>query len=413
MRFLFQPLGRFFLRRWIVPRWRETRYVAIFNAIAVLSVAVGTLAVLLAVAILHGFESAIYRYVTSFMAHIEITGLFNMPIDHYEDAALFINQTSNVAASSPYRSGNALLKPKSSNHFEGVFCKGVPPNAKLPYIFPFVKSGLHHFTSDSAAELFVGTLLAERLQLQVGDTVFALAFAPQFARRRLAANVERLIVAGIFETGATQFDENVVFLPFGTAGKLFGFSRYQATGFDVYVANIDQIVQTAEQLNQGLGYRFVARTMYDRYSSLFAWIDLQKRPIPIVLGLIAVVALFNVVSALLTLMVAKMQEIALLRSLGMRRQQLRQVFLAVGMTLVLSGWLLGSVLTLLVSWIQQRFHVLRLQTDVHFFSYLPIELSSWHFITVAAILLPVGFLTIWIPATMAMRIPPLRAFRFR
>jgi len=370
------------------------------------------IAVLLALAILQGFESAIYRYVTSFTAHIEITGLFSFPIEHYEDPLKYIQKTPNVTAVVPYRLGNALIKPQHSQQFDGILCKGIPVNASLPYVSPFVQQGDVYFHSDSAAEVMIGQLLADRLDLQVGDTVFLLALSAPSQQQSLP-HIAALRVIAIFETGATQFDENVVFLPFGTAGHLLGFSRYQATGYDIQVGDLSQLIPTAERLNQGLGYRFVARTMYDLYSTLFAWIDLQKRPIPIVLGLIAFVALFNVISALLTLMVAKWHEIAVLRSLGMQRHQLRRIFLAIGMALVVAGWVVGAGLTLFAGWLQNQFHLLRLQTDVYFFSYLPITFDPLHFLSVAVTLLIVGFLTIWIPATMATRIPPLQALRFR
>ncbi len=412
MRWLLHPLRRIFIQRWLFPKWSETRHIVIFNTIAVGSVALGTAAVLLALAILQGFENAIYRYVTSFTAHIEITGLFSLPIEHYEDPLEYIQKTPNVTAVVPYRLGNALIRPKHSQQFDGVLCKGIPPDAALPYVSPFVQQGKAHFRSDSAPELMIGRLLAERLDLQVNDTVFLLAFNAA-AQQQSLPSIAALRVIAVFETGATQFDENVVFLPFETAGRLLGFSRYQATGYDIQVADLRQLIPTAERLNQGLGYRFVARTMYDLYSSLFAWIDLQKRPIPIVLGLIAFVALFNVVSALLTLMVAKLHEIAVLRSLGMQRRQLRQIFLAVGMALVIVGWIIGAGLTLVAGWLQNQFHVLRLQTDVYFFSYLPITFEPLHFLIVAALLLIISFFTIWIPATLATRIPPLQALRFR
>jgi lipoprotein-releasing system permease protein len=186
-----------------------------------------------------------------------------------------------------------------------------------------------------------------------------------------------------------------------------------AASVDIMLYDINTAAYVSKKMNLSLGYPYYAYTVFDLHSAIFAWIELQKAPIPLVLGLISIVAVFNIVTILLITVVEKTHSIGILRALGMPRNNIIRIFIIQGLSIGLVGTLLGCGIGLTVGLIQQHYQIFKLHGEIYFLDTLPVRFEAWHFITVISVSLVLSFLATLIPAFIAARIQPIRAIRFK
>jgi lipoprotein-releasing system permease protein len=185
--------------------------------------------------------------------------------------------------------------------------------------------------------------------------------------------------------------------------------------FDVTVRDISSVDSVAAQLESNLGFPASARTIYQiqPYSSLFAWVDLQQGIIPLVIGVIVIVAAFNIVGTLLMMILEKTREIGVLQSLGASQKMLKRLFLALGLLIGAVGTLFGSALALSLGLIQKQFGIIPLPAEAYYMTTAPIQLNPLDYLVVGGITLLLCCLAAYIPARVAARIEPVRAIRFQ
>jgi lipoprotein-releasing system permease protein len=161
-----------------------------------------------------------------------------------------------------------------------------------------------------------------------------------------------------------------------------------------------------------LGYPHFARTVYDSYRNLFSWIELQKKPIPIILGLIIIVATVNIIGTLLMMVLDKTKEIGVLAAMGATRWGITLIFLRQGLTIALFGTTLGNILAFTALFVQQEFHILSLPSDIYFMTSVPVLMRWEDFLIVSAITIALCLLSALLPARLASRLHPVTAIRF-
>jgi lipoprotein-releasing system permease protein len=161
-----------------------------------------------------------------------------------------------------------------------------------------------------------------------------------------------------------------------------------------------------------LGYPHYGRTVFQTYRNIFSWIDLQKKPIPIILGLIIVVATVNIIGTLLMMVLSKTKDIGILMSLGATRAGITRIFLRQGLTIALTGAGIGNVFAFVLCYSQMKFGFFSLPSDIYFMSSVPILLRPEYFLLVTAISIVLCLLSSIIPARLAARLHPVSALRF-
>jgi lipoprotein-releasing system permease protein len=152
--------------------------------------------------------------------------------------------------------------------------------------------------------------------------------------------------------------------------------------------------------------------VFQTYRNIFSWIDLQKKPIPLILGLIIVVATVNIVGTLLMMVLSKTKDIGVLMSLGATRVGIMKIFLRQGLTIAVTGAAIGNVFALVVCLAQMKFRFFSLPSDIYFMSSVPILLRSEYFVLVTVTSIVLCLLSSIIPARLASRLHPIKALRF-
>src|SRR5690606_38892836 len=172
-------------------------------------------------------------------------------------------------------------------------------------------------------------------------------------------------ITGIFESGMAEYDDLAAFVNIKSAEKLFGADN-SVSGYDIKLKNVSQIDSITSYLNSQLRYPFYAESIYQTHRNIFTWIDLQKKPIPIILVLIIIVAVFNIVGTLLMIVLEKTNAIGILKSLGAKRNQIVKVFIYQGIFISLIGILIGNVLAFVLTFLQLEFNLIALPSSVYF-----------------------------------------------
>ncbi len=399
----------FIAHRYLRSR-RNAGFFSFIAAIAILGVMLGTAALIIALSVLGGFEREITEKVVGFSSHVQILAFQNQPL--YNPAyteQVVMDSIAVVKSISPFVQREALIRTREG--VDGVFLKGLDPENDNSTTWRYIVQGQYDLAreADGPAKLVLGKKLASRLGLELGDraTIFGIGRNLGEGRTR----VKQFIVSGIYESGMTEYDDAYAFTDLESAEDLFQMGT-AVSGFDILLTNTVKADMVADRVQDLLGYPYYGRTVYQTYRNLFSWIELQKKPIPIILGLIIIVATVNIIGTVLMMVLDKTREIGVLRSMGATQWGITKIFLRQGLTIAIIGTVLGNALALVLCLAQLEFRFFSLPSDIYFMTTVPILLSPAYFLLVSAIAIGLCLLCAFLPARLAARLDPVTAIRF-
>jgi lipoprotein-releasing system permease protein len=401
------------LIKFISSRFWDTenrRFVNFARYFAISSIIIGSLALTLSLSVLEGYDRELRKNAVKFTTHINLQTFNRTVIKEYQNYIQKIMKYSNdITSVEPVIQSEGLIK--NHNNVEGIFLRGVPSSYNFTSFSNDLKSG--RFDIKDTNSIILGQRLADKLKVKVGDQVVLFGIKSIESLTNVKYKIKKYKVEGIFQSNMAQYDDVIAYINFQSAQSLLDLQNDEITNFEIMLDDVTKSPNIAEKLEKYLGYPFYALTVYDLHRSVFSWIELQKEPIPIVLGLITIIAAFNIITTLFILVVEKIKSIATLRALGLQKRIIVSVFVNLGISLGFFGSLIGSGISLLLSYLQQNYHLIKLNGDIYFLDILPVEIVPLYYVYVIAITLTLAFLATLIPALIAARISPIQAFRFK
>ena len=379
------------------------------TAVAVGSVAVGTAALIIAFTILDGFERELRSNLIGFSAHIQV-GVFRDGVVENDPSMLReLRDVQNVTDAGPFLEREAIVI--AGDNIEGVRVKGLDSTRDLSRIRGKIVAGSYALDPvDGRHSIVIGKRLADKLNLAVGDRMLLLGVT-DFTDVYNAPKVQ-CTIRGIYETGLAEYlDDVYVFTGLGTAQRVFGLPG-RINGYDVLCDDVAMVEQTVDRIQTEIGYPFDPRSVFSMYHHLFVWIDLQQELIPIVVGSLIVISVFNVIATLLLFVIEKTQYIGILLAMGASRRHVRRIFLMQGLFIGAVGAVTGAGIAFAFSFAQQELQFFSLPQDVYFMTTVPIHMSVAVFVGVAAAGVLLALLSSFIPAALAARLDPIRSIRF-
>jgi lipoprotein-releasing system permease protein len=299
---------------------------------------------------------------------------------------------------------------RSDRTAEGIVIKGVDPERDISAAKTRLVSGVYDIAErDSGLQsVIIGRRLAERLGVGIGDRVLLFGLGGTTVSLS-QTRILQVIVRGIY--GMAEYDGSYVYLHLRNAQRLLQVGR-TVSGYDLLVHDVATVDRLAREIPEDLGYPYYARTMFQQYRNLFTWIELQKKPIPIILGLIIIVATVNIVGTLLMMVLEKAKEVGTLRTLGMSRRTIVKIFQWKGMLIGLAGTAAGNIVAYVLCWIELKYRFFPLPSGVYFMTHVPIEMSVWDFLLVSGSALVMCYLASMFPARVAASLDPIKTLRF-
>lgn len=386
-----------------------SRFLSFMTAVAIGSVAIGTAALIITFTILDGFERELRSNLIGFSAHIHVGVFRNDVVPEMPGTQGDLERIPNVERAGPFLEREAMVITR--DEIEGVRVKGLDSLRDLSRIRDRIVAGKYALNPiDEKHSIVIGKRLADKLNLDVGDRMLLLGVT-DFANIYNAPKLQ-CTIRGIYETGMAEYlDDIYVFTALPTAQRVFGFAD-RINGYDVLCKDVGQVEETVDAIQHRIGYPFDPRSVFSMYHHLFVWIDLQQELIPIVVGSLILISVFNVIATLLLFVIEKTQYIGILLAMGASRRHVRKIFVMQGLSIGVMGAAIGAVLAFAFALAQQELQFFSLPQDVYFMTTVPIHMTIDVFAGVALAGVALAFLSSFIPAALAARLNPIRSIRF-
>ncbi len=381
---------------------------------AIGGVAVGTAALLLALMIVRGFSREIESKIVGFGQAVQVESYLGDPLERADTLVTRLEAVSGVARATPAVVDFGLLSVPGgdADGVDGVLLWGTTP-AGQPYVAERVGEGGAFAFGDDGRGIVLGARMAERLGLAVGDRVTAYSTRGLGGGRiQSRPRIKPFRVTGIFETGLGDFDDQFAYIDLETARSLFAYGPDEATRIDLALVDRDQARAVADAITDEIGPPLFARPIEDVYRGLFAWVELQQSIVPLVISILVIVAAFNIIGALLMVVLEKAREIGTVLAMGASRAAVRRLFVIFGFLVGVIGASIGTALAVGLGLIQVRYEVISLPQDAYYLDTAPVELRLLDVAVTVLAAIVLCTLAAYIPARAAARIEPIRTIRF-
>ena len=393
---------------------RKQTVISVITVISILGVAAGVGALIIALAINNGFQSTLEASLLSATAHVSI--LERDPgfgIENWAQLLPKLRRLPNVISATPGLYGQIALKGPLVG--SGAVLKGVPlgHGGPVPQMLQHLKSGsLSSFDAPSGVYgIVVGSRLAEQTGIVLHSPVTVISYQGQLTPIGVVPSLFHFRVMGIFESGLYDLDSTWAFTSLPAAQHVLDLNDVVNT-IELRLDDIFKAPDVARQAEQIIGPKLVASTWMDQNRSLLNALKLEKTVSIITVSLIELIAALNILVVLVMLVMEKHRDIAILMSMGARRQQIQRIFVLQGLIIGALGCIIGLTLGYTVTALFNHYHWLKLDEQIYSISYVPFQ-SHWTYgIWVAALTLLTSFVATLHPSRNASRVAPAESLRY-
>ncbi|MEJ5305695.1 MAG: ABC transporter permease [Ignavibacteria bacterium] len=392
---------------------RRSKFLSTITLISILGVMIGVIVLDIALSVLNGFEREIENKLVGFNLHIDLGTVEGQLVSYDENEIAEIKKIvgNDLAGISPYAGQLALVRSRKFK--EGVFIKGILPEYDYTDLRNNIIEGEYRISNDkNYPTILIGKKLARKIGVKLNDTItafslhsFVLPIDPEHI------SVKKFVVSGIYESGMSEYDDVNAFVHLNSAQELFGFDD-KISGYEIKLKNPQLADYYSFTLSAKLGYPYQAKSIYQTYRNIFNWIELQKKPIPVVLAFITIVAIFNIISTLLIHVMDKTNSIGILKTLGATSKQIKTIFLLNGVFIGFIGTVAGNIIALILLHLQLNFNIIKIPEGIYFLDKVPISIEAESFLIVSLLSIIISILFSFLPARFAAKIDIIKSIRF-
>lgn len=354
--------------------------------------------------ILAGYEEIIQETAARFGMQITVQQSDGTPLANITPLASTISSIHGVESVSEAIRQETLVKMRGT--LDGAIIVGLPADHIHRAFGGLLTNGSSSGTADFA---MVGSGLARRLSVSVGDSVTVITRSVTEQRPVVA----RVPISGVFTSGMSSYDEHAIVTTTDNARRIIKAPTSVSSMLMIACSpgsDEDGIVRT---INSQIGDRMLVLTYRDHFAAMWNWIDLQRRPIPVIMSLIAIVSMFTVVTTVLLSIVEKTRSLAMLSTLGMSPWKLALITAIRVLSTSIIGVVAGLALSSTLIAVQRTWHVISLDGNIYYVRHLPVAFEPFVLASSGLLILVAACLAAAVPMIITMRIRPIRALRFR
>ena len=424
----------FFIARRVAASGQKS-FARLIIRIATTAVALSIAVMIIANALIKGFKTEISDKMFSFWGHIHITSAQQTttyePIPILDDQEFlprlktlksvpdsFLRQQitegglkksfGGIKHIQAYATKAGIIKTK--DNFEGVILKGVGADFNWPFIEQYIIEGrkLNLCTSSVCSEILISKSTADRMNLKLNGK-----FIVHFVQNN--AQEQRLFqIVGIYKTGLEEYDKKFALVDLSQVQTLLGWSPHQIAGFEVFVDDIRDLKLMNDFIyNDLISNQLSAQTIREEQPSIFEWLDLQDVNEKVILGLMLLVGIINMVTALLILILERTNMIGTLKSLGSSNWSIQRIFMYYGAIIICIGLLIGNIVGLGLAYLEQKFKFIKLSESDYYLSYAPIKFDFMTIVSLNVGTLVITTLFLLLPTLLVLSISPVKAIQFK
>jgi len=388
--------------------------------VAVLGVASGIAVMILAVAIVKGFQNEIKNKLIGFGSHIQITHYDNnathepIPVNKNQEFLSICKDNPEIKHIQSFVTKSGIIKTKTEN--QGVVLKGIDTDYDWTYIKSNLIEGNTFIPSDTICKsIVISKLLADNLQFKLNDKVviyFIIERTDSSGNKYTDVSGKDFYISGIYETGFEEIDKKMALVDMHRIQKINGWDSSQIAGFEVAINDYSKMDEIADDLNNNVGQELVVETIKQLNTTLFSWLDMVDVNAILVLVLMILVASINMVATLLIIILERTNMIGILKALGAKNRFIQKIFLYNAAYILTKGLLWGNAIALIIEFLQLKFGIIKLNPQTYYISKVPIDFNIMHITMINAGSLIICILMLLLPSLLVAKIKPAKAIRF-
>ncbi|HEX8015447.1 MAG TPA: FtsX-like permease family protein [Flavobacterium sp.] len=408
-------LEYFIAKRLITAKDYKSSISAPIIKIAISAIAIGIIMMLVSVATGIGLQQKIRDKVSAFNGQIIISNYDNnnsevtlIPISKKQDFYPSFKSVPEVSHIQAIASKAGIIR--TENAFEGIIFKGVGADYDWNNIKEYLVEGkLPDFSKTLNEDVIISRFLANRLDLKIGDSFNTFFIKEEQGKM---PNSRRFKITGIFNSGFQNFDATYIIGDIRHIQRINKWTPDQVGAFEVFVKDFKNIKITGDQIYDQTSSSLDTKTIIEKYSYIFDWLQLFDFNIIVILVVMILVATINMVVALLVLILERTQMIGILKALGTNNWSVRKIFLYNAFYLIIRGLFWGNLIGISILLIQQQFGVVQLNPENYYVNQAPVYINWVYVVLLNLMTIVICFLVLLIPSYIITKISPVKAIRF-
>ena len=400
----------FVARRYLTTR-RKQAFVSVITLISVVGVAIGVAALVIAIALITGFQGDVQAKILGATSHVMVSDLGGRGLEGYEGMAEKIRGIPGVVSVSPVVYNTVLITGVGES--SGALVKGIDFERERHGSdwLQRLEAGQVPQAGGTRDGLLLGRELALRIGAQVGDVVDIITASSTLSPLGLMPKRKRFEVTGLFNTGLYEFDSSTALVAIGVAQKLFGLEG-RASYIQVKLRDIFAAPAIGEKIKALLPPVVYITTWMELNKSLFSALKLEKNILFLTITLIVVVAALNIIASLILMVMEKTRDIGILMAIGATPQMINRIFFYQGALIGVIGTALGSLLGLGWCALANAFELIKIPVDIYQISYVPFRMRPLDLAVIVGVALLICFISTLFPARRAAKIDPVVALKY-